>query len=240
MKNRIAGILWLIVIIAGGWSFMVPLTMIVRGDAAATAANILASEHSYRLAFVANLIAGACYMGVTVILYELVKPVDRTLSMLAAFFGVAGVAAGAAAAVTHFAPLVLLGPSKYAAAFTASQLQALTYMSLRLQAEIANAGMVFFGLQCLAAGYLIARSTFMPRILGVLLSLGGLGYVTASCVTFLAPDLGALIAPFILPAGFVGEGSLCVWLIVTGASRTTAVDAAARPARSPEPRAGLA
>ena len=89
MKNRIAGLLWLVVIVAGGWSFIVPFTMIVRSDAAATAANVLASEHSYRLAFVANLIAGACYMGVTVILYDLLKPVNRTISMLAAFFGVA-------------------------------------------------------------------------------------------------------------------------------------------------------
>ena len=239
MKNRIAGLLWLVVIVAGGWSFIVPLTMIVRSDAAATAANILASEHSYRLAFVANLIAGACYMGVTVILYDLLKPVNRTMSMLAAFFGVAGVAAGAAAAVTHFAPLILLGPSPYAAAFTPRQLQALTYMSLRLQGQVSNTGMVFFGLQCLSAGYLIVVSGFVPRTLGVLLALGGLSYVTASFTTFVSPELGALLAPYVLPTGLLGEGSLTVWLIVKGASLTTPVGAAARLAGSPAPRATL-
>lgn len=237
MKNRIAGFLWLVVIVAGGWSFMVPFTMIVRSDAAATAANILASQHTYRLAFVANLIAGACYMGVTVALYDLLKPVNRTLSMLAAFFGVAGIAAGAAASVTHFAPLVLLGSSPYATAFTPSQLQALAYMSLRLQGEVSNTGMVFFGLQCLSVGYLIVISGFVPRILGVLLATGGLSYVTASVATFLSPELGALLAPYILPTGLLGEGSLCLWLIVKGASNTMAVRAAARSAGSPEPRA---
>ena len=232
MKDRIAGILWLIVIVAGGWSFIVPFRLIVRGDAAATAAHILASEPSYRLAFAANLVAGACYMGVTVILYDLLKPVNRTVSTLAAFFGVAGIAGGAAASVTHFAPLVLLGPARYASAFTADQLQALAYMSLRLQSEVSNTAMVFFGLQCLSVGYLIVVSTILPRTLGVLLALGGLSYVTASFATFLSPGLGSLVGPYILPAGLLGEGSLSVWLIVKGVSRTTPVDAAARPADS--------
>jgi hypothetical protein len=219
--DRIAGILWLIVIVAGGWAFFVPLSLIVRSDVGATAANILASEQSYRLAFVANLIAGACYVGVTVILYELLKPVNRTLSMLAAFFGMTGMAGVAAASIVHFAPLVLLGPAHSVAAFTPTQLQALASMSLRLQADVSITGMVFFGLQCLVLGYLIVRSTLVPRILGVLLALGGLSYVVASFTTFLSPALGALISPFILPAGLVGEGSLSVWLIVKGVSRTT-------------------
>jgi len=225
--------LWLIVIIAGGWAFMVTSAMIVHSDAAATAANILASEPSYRFAFVANLIAGACYMGVTVILYDLFKPVNRTLSAIAAAFGVAGVAVGGASAVTHFAPLVLLGPSPYAAAFTPGQLQALAYMALRLQTEITGASMVFFGIQCVSVGYLIVRSTFVPRILGVLLAVGGLSYVTASFASFLAPEFGGRLALYILPTGFLGEGSLCVWLMVTGARRAAAANAALRPAGSP-------
>jgi len=79
--------------------------------------------------------------------------------------------------------------------------------------------MVFFGLQCLSVGYLIVGSALLPRILGVLLALGGLSYLTASFTTFLSPALGARLAPYILPAGFVGEGSLAVWLIVKGARR---------------------
>lgn len=226
--DRIAGILWLIVIVAGGWAFFVPISLIVRSDAAATAANILASQQSYRLAFVANLIAGACYMGVTVILYELFKPVNRTLSMLAAFFGMTGMAGVAAASLVHFAPLVLLGSAQYAAAFTPTQLQATAYMSLKLQADVAITGMVFFGLQCLAIGYLIVRSRLVPRVLGMLLALGGLSYVTASFTTFLSPEFGALLSPYILPAGLLGEGSLSVWLIVKGVKRSTSIDAAAR------------
>lgn len=237
--DRIAGILWLIVIVAGGWAFFVPFSLIVRSDVTATAANILASEQSYRLAFVANLIAGACYVGVTVILYELLKPVNRTLSMLAAFLGMVGMAGVAAASAMYFAPLILLGPAQYATAFTPTQLQGLAYMSLRLQADVSNTAMVFFGLQCLAVGYLIVRSTLVPRILGALLALGGLSYVTASFTTFLSPEFGALLSPYILPAGLLGEGSLAVWLIVKGVSRTTPIDAAARSAGSSVPRATL-
>ena len=91
-KARIAGGLWLIVIAAGMSAFVVGSTVIARGDAAATAANILASESLFRLAFAANLLSSVCYMGVTVLLYGLLKPVSRSVSLLAAFFGLAGLA----------------------------------------------------------------------------------------------------------------------------------------------------
>ena len=91
-KARIAGGLWLMVIVAGMTAFVIRSPLVVSGDAAATATKILASESLFRLGFGADLIAGACYMGVTVLLYRLLKPVSRSLSLLAAFFGLAGVA----------------------------------------------------------------------------------------------------------------------------------------------------
>src|SRR5437879_1342393 len=101
LKARIAGGLWLMVIIAGMTAFVIRSPLIVSGDAAATATNILASESLFRLGFTADLIAGACYMGVTVLLYRLLKPVSRSLSLLAAFFGLAGVAIGSATSLTN-------------------------------------------------------------------------------------------------------------------------------------------
>src|SRR5205807_2762863 len=118
------------------------------------------------LGFAADLIAGACYMGVTVLLYRLLKPLSRSISLLAAFFGLAGNAIGAATSITNLAALVLLGGGEHSTAFTTSQLQAMALMSLRLSFQGFILAMVFFGFQCFLVGCLIVRSTFLPRILG--------------------------------------------------------------------------
>src|SRR5439155_15061307 len=180
-----------------------------------TAANILAHESLFRLGFAANLISGLAYVGVTVFIYYVLKPVSRSLALLAAFFGLAGVAIGGVAWVSNLAPLVLLHGDPYLSAFTTSQLQAMSMIALKLPTQVFFIGMVFFGIQCILIGYLIARSTFLPRILGALLAIGGTCYVIASFANFLLP-LGASLVPFIFPMALVGEGSLTVWLLVKG------------------------
>jgi hypothetical protein len=197
-------------------AFVIRAPLIVRGDAAATATNIQASESLFRLGFAADLIAGVCYVGVTVLLYGLLKPVSRSLSLLAAFFGLAGVAIGSAISLTNLATLVLLGDGQYSNAFTTSQLQAMALMSLRMYGQGFLIAMAFFGFQCLSIGYLIVRSTFLPRILGVLLAIGASSYIISSFATFLSPAFGARLSPFIVPAALLGEGSLTLWLLVMG------------------------
>jgi len=215
-KARMAGGLWLMVIATGTFAFLAGATLIVRNDAVATATNILAAERFYRLGFVADLIAGACYMGVTVLLYDLLKPVSRSVSLLAAFFGLGGIAIGAATSLVRLAPLVLLRSDQYLSTFTPNQLQTMALAALRLYEQAFLIAMVFFGLQCVLVGCLIVRSTFLPRILGVLLALGGLSYVISSLANFLAPAFGARLAPFIVPAAILGEGSLTLWLLLVG------------------------
>src|SRR5207245_3914129 len=95
-------------------------------------------------------------------------------------------------------------------------LQAMSTIVLELQMQFFSIGMVFFGVQCFVVGYLILRSTFLPRILGILLGIGGLSYVIVCFANFLLPLLGARLTPFIFVAAFIGEGSLAVWLLVTG------------------------
>ena len=214
LQARLAGGFWLLCIVAGVGGFIAGGPLIVANDAAATAANILANESLFRLGFAANLISGLSYMGVTVFMYYVLKPVSRSLSLLAAFFGLAGVAIGGVAWVSNLAPLSLLHGDQYLGAFTSSQLQAMA-LALKLQTHVFFIGMVFFGIQCISIGYLIARSTFLPRILGVLLAIGGTCYVIASFANFLLP-LGASLVPFIFPVALVGEGSLTVWLLVKG------------------------
>ena len=172
LQARIAGACWLLCIVAGLASFMVAGPLIIAKDAAATGVNILANESLYRLGFAFDLISGASYLVTTVFLYWVLKPVGRSVSLLAAFFGLAGVAIGGIAWFSRLALLVLLHGDQYLSAFTTSQLQAMALTALKLQLQVFSIGMVFFGVQCISIGYLVARSTFLPRILGILLGIG--------------------------------------------------------------------
>ena len=215
-KAIAAGGLWWVCIILGVVGFVVGAPLIVANDAAATAANILAKESLFRLGFAADLISGLSYVGVTVFIYYVLKPVSRSLSLLGAFFGLAGVAIGGASWVIHLTPLLLLHGDAYLTAFTTSQLQAMSLAALKLQLQVFPIGMVFFGIQCISIGYLVARSAFLPRILGVLLAIGGMCYVIASFANFLAPSFGPHLVPFMMPVALIGEGSLGLWLLVKG------------------------
>ena len=216
-KARIAGVLYLIIIVAASFAeFFVRGRLVVGGDAAATATNILAHEPLYRLGAAAVLIYLPCDTAVALIFYELLKPVRRSLSLLAAFFRLIMVAILGVNLLNHFAPLVLLKGGPFLTAFKTDQLQALALGSVKLYAQVFFIAMVFFGFQCLLIGCLIVRSTFLPRILGVLLAIGGSSYVISSFATFLAPAFGAGLSPFIIPAALLGEGSLTLWLLVKG------------------------
>ena len=204
------------VIVTGLVAFAIRGPLVVRGDAAATATNILTNESWFRLAFVSDLVAGICYVGVSVLLYRLLQPVSRSVSLVAAFFGLAGVIVGATSSLNDLAAIGILVSGQSSTAFALSQSQALAQLSLRVSGLGFTVAMVFFGLQVILVGILIGRSTFLPRILGVLLALGGSSYVISSFATLLAPALGTRITPFIVPIALIGEGALTVWLIVKG------------------------
>jgi len=187
--------------------------LVVPNDAAATATNLLAHASLLRLGFASDLIATACYIAVTAIFYGLFKPVNKSVSLLAAFFSLVGCALGAVSCLFHLAPLAVLGSdqSQYLNVFTVEQLQALALMFLKLRIQTANIGIVFFGFYCLLIGYLIFRSTFLPRILGAGMAFAGLGWLT-----FLSPPLANSMFPYILAPGAVGEGVLTLWLLAMG------------------------
>ncbi len=212
-KARIAGVLYLI---AGmTYSFAdgsVRGRLVVSGDAAATAHNILAHEPLYRLGFAAELLSAVCYISVALLLYDMFKPVNRSLSLLAAFFSLVGCTIQALSSLFHLAPLVVLGGAQYLSVFKVDQLQALALTFLKLRAQATSIYMVFFGCYCLLIGYLIFRSTFLPRILGVFMAIAGLSYQF-----YLSPPLANYLFPYIVaPAGALGELSLILWLLVIG------------------------
>jgi hypothetical protein len=210
-KAKIAGVSYLLTILTSSFAELVRGKLVVSGDAGATAANILAHQRLLHLGFAFDVIAGASYIAVTAVFYGLFKPVNRGLSLLAAFFSLVGCAIGAVGASLGLAPLVVLGNAPYTTAFKMDQLRALALLLLKLRAQTANVGIVFFGFYCLLIGYLIVRSSFLPRALGVLMAIAGLGWLT-----FLSPPLANDLVPFNLLSGLLGEGSLTVWLLLIG------------------------
>jgi hypothetical protein len=231
LKARIAGLLYLGTIIAGMTSMLGRSAMIVRDDAAATVAHILAAEPLYRLSIAAEFLGGALYIGVTVILYGLLKPVNRTASLAAAAFSVAGCAVGAAALTFLLAPTVLIDTPAAFVGFAPGELQAMVLLAIRLHGQAYTVSMLFFGVYCAMLGHLTLRSTFLPNALGVLLVLAGLGWLTDSFAEILSPAFDRQLDPWIEAPGFIGETALCIWLIVVGVNSPRWLEAKARTGR---------
>jgi hypothetical protein len=212
-QARMAGaIAW--ITSTAGFAAMIRGRLVVYGDAAATAHNIMAHELLFRLAFAGDIIS-ILYIAYTLLLYNLFRPVSRSLSLLAASFSLVGCAVQALICLFHLAPLVVLGGAQSLGAFNVEQLQALALMFLKLHAQGYNISMVLFGLYNLLIGYLIFRSIFLPRILGVLLAISGLCYLINCFANFLSPAFAAHLVPYILVPG-VAELLLALWLVVIG------------------------
>ena len=210
-KARITGIVYLFYFLTAILAEVFMKGIVVSGDAAATANNIQAHEPLFRLGLGTGLIATAWYIALTALLYELFKPVNRSVSLVAAFFSLVGCAIQAFGSVFQLAPLVISGSSADLSAFKPEQSQALALILFKLDSQAQTITLVFFGLYCLLIGFLIFKSTFLPRILGVLMALAGLGWLT-----FLAPPLANALSPYVLVLGFLAELSLMLWLLVKG------------------------
>jgi len=212
-KARMAGVFQLLeAITAASPGVFVLGKLVVSGNAAATAANILGHERLFWVGFASLLIGIACHIAWAFLMYELLKPVNKSVSLLAAFVILVGCAIQALTSFFYLAPLLVLTGGSSLSAFTPQQLQALALMFLKFNNYANDIYLVFFGLWCVLTGYLIFRSTFLPRILGVLLTISGLGWVM-----YLYPPLAYhLFMPYIAVASALGEIPLELWLIVKG------------------------
>jgi hypothetical protein len=212
---RIAGVLFLLSLVAGGFGeAYVPSNLIVSGDATATAANIRNFDLLYRLGFAAFLIESLCDITLALILYALLKPVSKELSLLAAFFGLIGTALFAFAELFYFAPqLIMRGSASYLQTFSPDQLNALVLLSLKFYGY---AGMIFtayYGMGWIVRSYLIFRSGYLPRFLGVLMAIGGVGFVVRNFALILAPSYASdVLLMLMFPGGLI----LTIWLLVKG------------------------
>ena len=211
---RIAGVLFLVSMVAGGFGeAYVPSKLIVSADAAATAANIRSFDFLYRLGFASFLIESLCDITLVLILYALLKPVNKELSLLAGFFGLMGTALFAFAELFYFAPPLIMGGAGYLKTFSPDQLNALVLLSLKFYGY---AGMIFtayYGMAWIVRAYLIFRSGYLPKFLGVLMAIGGIGFVARNFALILAP---AYASPVLLMLMFPGGLILTGWLLVKG------------------------
>ncbi|MBO0686281.1 MAG: DUF4386 domain-containing protein [Candidatus Dormibacteraeota bacterium] len=185
--------------------------VVVHGDAAATARNIEAQEALFRLGFASSVAGVAFHVVWAFLFYQLFRPVNRTLAAVATLIIVVGCGVQALAAVLYGAPLAVLQGVHSLSGLNASQSQGLALAFLNLNSDVFNTYLVFFGLWLLLAGYLIARSTFMPRIFGLLLMLDGLGWSL-----YLWPPLAMFVFPAIAVVSALAELPLMVWLLVFG------------------------
>jgi hypothetical protein len=211
---KIAGVVFLVSIVGGGFGeFYAPSQLIVPGDATATAHHLIASDLLFRLGFVAYLIEAVTDVALTFLLYVLLRPVHANLAFLAVLFRIMATATFAFGELFYFAPSLILGGDGYLKTFSPDQLNALALLSLNLYGLVGGLFTVFYGIASLILGYLMVRSGYLPRVLGALWVLGGLGFVTWNVLLVLTPGYASSLLP--VPQ-LLATLSLGLWLLVRG------------------------
>jgi hypothetical protein len=214
---RIGGVLYLSIIVAGIFSEMfVRDKLIVTGDATATANNIMASQLLWRFGIVTDLLMHVCDVGLMLVFYVLLKPVNKNLILLAVLFTLVQSSVLVAYKINLMDALFLLGSADYLKAFEPHQLNALAYLAIKSDAYGFGIGLIFFGFASLILGYLIFKSDYLPKAIGVLMQIAGFCYLTNSFALLLAPKFANTLFPAILLPSFLAELSLCLWLIFKG------------------------
>ena len=210
---RMAGLVAVITTPAG-FAAIVIGNLVDPHDAAATAHHILANELLYRLAAAGDVIS-VLYIVYTLLIYYLFRPVNRSLALLAALFSLVGIAVGVLIPFFEVAALLVLKDGTSLRALTQEQLQAIALLFLQLRAQVYALSVVLFGIYNILTGYLIVRSTFLPRVFGVWWAIAGVGYLINSFAIILAPNVAALLSPWILLPG-LADLVIPVWLLVVG------------------------
>lgn len=214
---RIAGLCYLIVIATGLFSeVFVRQALKVSNDALATAQNIQTHEILYRLGFVADLINFIVGLPSVLIIYYLFKRVNKLLLQIALAFVIIQTAIIALNLLNQISPLLVLSKETYLNTFQPNQLATLSLLYLNIQIQGYAIGLVFFGFYCLLVGYVIFKSQMVPKFLGILYSISGLGYLINSFTMFLSKGFINVVFTYVAIPIFIGELSFCLWLIIKG------------------------
>jgi Domain of unknown function (DUF4386) len=211
-RGRILAALYLVVIVGGiAGQLFIADSLVVPNDAATTAANIVANKSLYRLAFTIFMLEMAAQVAVSVLFYDLLKPVNRSVARLAAIFGLTAGGIKTVARVFFYAPLIVLSGAPYLSVMQPAQLETLAFLFLRINSQAAAIALIFFGFETLLRGWLVFQSGFLPRFLGVISMIGGLGWLT-----YLWPPLGSQLFMGIALFAIVGVFATAGWLFIRG------------------------
>ena len=213
---RLGGAMYLVIIILGLFGEIVRQRLIVTSDAVATARNIQLHEWLWRWSIATELVSLICVTVLMLTWLALLRPVSRDLTWLAIFFALTAHAVGTTSLLDTLAALFPLGDAGYLRAFTPEQLAALTRLVLREQGHAYGVSLLLSGCFFLIAGPLIFRSGYLPRFVGVLYTIAGVGYITHTFVLVLAPAAADLVFMVVAPLILIGEGSLSLYLLIKG------------------------
>jgi len=216
-KARLAGMLYLVIFVVAPFAFLiVPETIVVDGDAATTAANVIDSEGLFRAGMVAETIIIAAEIVLAGLLYGLLRPVSRPLSLAAAFARFGEAMVQAVNLFTSAIVLLVLGGTGYLAVFEPEELDALATLFVEANAFGVMLWGLLFGFHLALLGYLVHRSGFWPRLLGVLLMVASLGYLAQSYGHIVSPDQDAFFAVLVVILAVPGELGFTIWLLWKG------------------------
>jgi hypothetical protein len=208
---RIAGILWFITLLTVVITGITRSPLIVSGDAIATANNIMASQSQFNIGFVSDLTHQVIFIFYVLVLYKLLKPVSKNQAVLMVILALVGIPIAMLNQLNQFAALPLLSSADYLAAFQADQWDALVKLFLDLYETGIQIAKIFWGLWLFPFGYLVFKSDYIPRILGVLLIIAGFGYLFDVVTFFLFPNF-----PSIALFTWWGELLIALWLLIKG------------------------
>ncbi|MBN1820070.1 MAG: DUF4386 domain-containing protein [Prolixibacteraceae bacterium] len=212
---RTAGVLYLIVILAGLFSeLFVRSGIIVPGDAMATAEKIAKNELLFRFGFISDLIMAISDVGLALLFYLLLKSVNQGISLLAAFFRLAQATVIGINLLNYYLPLLLLGDDFYLNSFSGEQLNSLSLLFLNAHSYGYLISGVFFGISCILLGILIFKAEYFPKWLGILVSSAGISYLIDCFVSFLFPELSSTSEILVMTVAVVSELTLCLFLFL--------------------------
>ena len=214
---RMAGVLYLIIIVCGLFSeVFVRSGLIIPGDVTATADNITTNQGLFRIGFISDLIMVMSDVGVALLFYLLLKPVNNGLSMLAAFFRLAQATILGLNLLNYYMPLLLLNDGNYLSSFTGDQLNSLAVLFLNAHSYGYLISGVFFGFSCIVLGYLMYKSESFPNWLGILIVAAGFSYLIDCFTNFMAPQYANVSEVLVMTVAVVSELSLCLFLLIKG------------------------
>jgi hypothetical protein len=214
---RIAGLLYLLLIFVGMFGVLfVRDNLVMAGDPAKTADNILKSPLLWRIGIATDLLMHVLDIPIMLIIYVLLRPVSKNIALMALLFNLVQTAVLVANKLNLAAALLYLGNQGYLRSLDPVGLHAQMYLSLKLHDIGFGIGLIFFGFTCLINGFLVFRSGYLPKTIGILLQIAGACYLLNSFTLIVAPVYASSLFPFSIIPAFVAELSFSVWLLVRG------------------------